>query len=245
MFQKKIKAYWWKRVPNFGDRLAPLLLSRFAYLKPEWSPASEASVVSVGSVLEHVPFGWSGYILGSGKLKETSELKFNPCKAKILALRGPLTAKDIPGDYVLGDPGLLAGELVEQQEKQWDLGILPHWQDGELADRFLNLIPKQFSCKVIDPLDDPLKVIKEIGKSRRLVTSSLHGMIVADSLRIPRRVEYCSKMKVDGGLFKFFDYSASIHTPFEIGKMIEPSLYRVEDARANIYSAYRQLGRSI
>lgn len=240
------KAYWWQKVPNFGDAMAPLLLARFSDLANlPWNPVEDANIVSVGSVLEHIPAGWHGYILGSGLLRETSKLKFNPANAKILALRGPLTAKAFPpGNYAMGDPGLLAGELIEPQEKQWDLGIVPHWQDDELAERFTKLIPEQFTTKVILPGGDPISVLKEIGACKRLVTSSLHGMIAADSMGIPRRVEACAKMNADGGLFKFMDYSAAIQCPFEVGKIITPERNRVDDARFEIFDAYRELSRT-
>jgi pyruvyltransferase len=240
-----VKAYWWKQVPNFGDALAPLLLARFADFEDiEWTTIASADVASVGSILEHIPFGWKGYIVGSGLLREQSKLKFDPVEAKILALRGPLSAKDIPGSFALGDPGLLANELIEYQEKQWDLGIVPHWQDDQLADRFLAMIPEKFSCKVIHPSSEPLTVIKEIAACKRIVTSSLHGMIVADAIGgIPRRVEVCEKMAKDGGIFKFQDYSATIRSSFEVGKMIEPSRNRIEDAKSEIWQAYRELSR--
>lgn len=239
----KIKAYWWTAVDNFGDRLAPLLLSRFGYLDAELVPIAEAEVTSIGSILEHIPSDWTGYIVGSGLLRETSALKFNPYNAKILALRGPLSARGIRGNFALGDPGLLSNELVVREDKQWDLGILPHWQDKELADKFQRLIPSKFSCRVIDPTSNPLTVLREISASKRLVTSSLHGMICADAFGIPRRVEYCTKLDADGGLFKFRDYSASIQCEFEVGKMIEPLQNRVDDAKFEIYDAYRELGR--
>lgn len=238
-----VKAYWWRRVENFGDRLAPLLLARFAYLETTWTPIHEAEVVSVGSVLEHVPAGWTGYILGSGLLRETSKLKFDPALTKVLALRGPLTARNFTGEFALGDPGLLANELIEPQPKQWDLGVFPHWQDDDLAARFPRLIPPEFSVKIIDPADDPIQVLKEISSCRRIVTSSLHGMICADSMGIPRRVEYCANLAADGGTFKFEDYSASIHSTFETGKMTEPMANRVDDVKSQIYGAYRELGR--
>lgn len=247
LFRKPIpKAYWWQRTVNFGDALAPLLLGRFADLSVESAQVETAEIVSIGSVLEHIPPHWKGYIVGSGKLREQSKIKFDPAQTKILALRGPLTAKGIPGHYALGDPGLLAGELISHvdQQKVWDLGILPHWQDDQLADRFVSLIPPKFSTRVINPANDPIQVIKEIAACRRLVTSSLHGAIVADSIGgIPRRIEYCNKLDADGGLFKFKDYSASIQCEFEIGKMIEPKLNRVADRRFEIYDAYRELSR--
>jgi hypothetical protein len=66
-------------------------------------------------------------------------------------------------------------------------------------------------------------------------------MIVADAFGIPRRVEYTPKMDKDGGDFKFRDYSASIQTPFIVGKMQEPARTSVEDIKYNVYDAYRSL----
>lgn len=237
-----IKAYWWKEVPNFGDALAPLLLEHFADIRVRWGAISHARVASVGSILEHLPPLWDGYILGSGKLFQSSRIH-NLKMATVLAVRGPLSARGIAGSFALGDPGLLASELVGPQEKQWDLGIVPHWQDDELVERFKKLIPSKHTIKIISPSDDPLTVLRQIGSCRRIVTSSLHGMIAADSFGgIPRRVEICSKMARDGGDFKFRDYSASIKAAFEIGKMMEPHRQRVEDARQAIYDAYRMFG---
>lgn len=242
-----IKAYWWTELPNFGDALSPLLLERFADIKVEWAPISKAEIASIGSIIEHVPPLWDGVIVGSGRLLESSLIHVvsmhGKVSAKILSLRGPLTSRGIPGQYTHGDPGILADELVGPQKKKYDLGILPHWQDTELVARFQKLIPAAHSIKVIDPAHDALTVVREIGSCRRLVTSSLHGMIVADAFGMPRRVEACAKMMRDGGDFKFRDYSASIKTPFETGKMVEPFRNHVEDVKYAVYDALRALGR--
>lgn len=239
----RVKAYWWNEVLNFGDALAPLLLEHFAEVKPKWSTISHAKIASVGSILEHIPPLWDGVILGSGRLIENSRLQLQQMRSgitpKILAIRGPLSARGIPGSYGLGDPGILADELVGHQEKIWDLGIIPHFTDKELAAKFKALIPEKFSTKIIHPSRDPLTVIREIGSCRRIVTSSLHGCIVADAFGLPRRIEYCSSMDKDGGDFKFRDYHESINTLFEIGKMIEPQRVSIEDLKFNVYDAYR------
>ena len=243
-----IQAYWWKEVPNFGDALAPLLLERFANIEVEWNTISRSSIVSVGSILEHIPPLWDGYILGSGRLIESSRLHLVQTRtgvsAKILAIRGPLSARGIPGNFALGDPGILANELVGDQDKLWDLGIIPHWQDKELVERFKKLIPSKHSIRVIDPGWAPLDVLSTIGACRRIVTSSLHGMIVADAFGIPRRVEICKAMAHDGGDFKFRDYSASIKHKLEFGKMQEPDRCRVEDVKYAVYDAYKFLERA-
>jgi hypothetical protein len=238
-----VKAYWWKGAPNFGDALAPLLLQHFCGVKTEWRSPSRATVISVGSVLEHLSPAYDGYIVGSGKLHRSTKPKFP--YATILALRGPLTARGVPGDYALGDPGLLADELVGPQKKEWDLGILPHWRDTELVARFTRLIRKG-KLKVIKPSDDPLTVIRQIGACRRLVTSSLHGMIVADAFGgIPRRVEISPAIAKEGGDYKFLDYSASINTPFVPGKMTEPLRWHVEDTKYSIFDAYKILEKDL
>jgi pyruvyltransferase len=246
---KTIRAYWWREVPNFGDGLAPLLLGHFANLNVEWSAVSQAQVASIGSILEHIPPLWDGYILGSGMLHEDSRLQIHQMtsgiSAKILALRGPLTARVIPGNYALGDPGILADEVVGMQPKQWDLGIVPHFTDTELVPRFEALMPKGTVIKVINPGDNPVDVIKQIGACRRIVTSSLHGMIVSDAFGIPRRVEMAEANLKDGGDFKFRDYSASIQMKWEIGKMAEPSRFRVEDVKFQVYDAFRALSREL
>jgi len=245
-FKSPVKAYWWREVPNFGDALAPLLLERFADIEVKWDTISHASVASIGSILEHIPPLWDGYVLGSGKLFEFTRLHLHTKTAKILAIRGPLSARGLPGNFALGDPGLLAHELVGPQEKQWDLGIVPHWQDDDLVSRFTALISAPYTVKVIKPGGDPLMILRQIGACRRIVTSSLHGMVVADAFGgIPRRVEICPAMENDGGDFKFRDYSASIQTPFEVGKMIEASRFRVEDAQFAIFDAYQALGKAL
>ena len=247
-FEAPVKAYWWKEVPNFGDRIAPLLLEHFADIRVEWDTVSRSKIASVGSILEHIPPLWDGYILGSGKLHEDSRLQvvqMGKVSATILALRGPLSAQGIAGNYALGDPGILADELVGAQVKVWDLGIIPHWSDKELAPKFEALVKAPNTTKVINPSDDPLTVLRQIGACKRIVTSSLHGMIVADAFGLPRRVEICPAMAKDGGDFKFRDYSASIQMPWEMGKMQEASRFRIDDVKFAVYDAYRELGKAL
>jgi pyruvyltransferase len=244
---RQIKAYWWREVPNFGDALAPLLLEHFAEVRVEWDTISRSNVASVGSILEHVPPLWDGYILGSGRLIEDSRTNLvqmtSGVTARILALRGPLSARGIPGDYALGDPGILADELIEPQTKQWDCGLLPHWQDDELVPRFKKIMPATQKVTIINPRQNPLDVVRQIASCHKIVTSSLHGVIVADACNVPRRIEICKAMENDGGDFKFRDYHASIKMGLTFGKVQAPERVRVEDVKFAIYDAYRELGR--
>lgn len=235
-----MKAYWWgpsDNIRNFGDGITPLLLKKFSGIDAEWSPLATSEIVVSGSVLHHIPPGWSGIIVGTGLIR-ADLLPSDLSKASVLAVRGPLTAQAARlGNVTLGDPGLLANELVPHVSKKYDLGIITHWSDNALAydPRFT-----QYHPKIINPADPPIKVIREIGECRKIVTSSLHGMIVADAFGVPRRFETVPLFDLDT-LFKFNDYSESIGLPLEIGKLQSPVRGKVQARAHEIYDVLQSL----
>ncbi len=225
---------------NFGDLLGPLLLEKFCHLKSEWADREKAQLVIVGSILEHLPVNYSGVIAGCGKLHEGSELSFP--QAIILGFRGPLTAKGFKGNITLADPGLLANELIPMEDKEYSLGIVPHWTDKTLEH---NPIFKKFHPKIIRVGDDPLKVIREIGQCRKIVSSSLHGIILADAFNIPRRIEIppmaLSHPYREGALFKWEDYSASLNMKLKIGETQEADRNLVADLQSELFDMFEQI----
>jgi pyruvyltransferase len=242
MAQGHITGYWWTGRINFGDLLTPLLIQRFANLTVEWSPVKSASIVCVGSILDMVPKEWGGIVLGSGKLRESSLVDLS--SAKVLALRGPLTAAAVnaKGDYVLGDPGLLADELVTGVTREHHLGIVPHWSDTKLELRkdFLKYDPL-----IIHASDPPLEVIRKIGSCRKIVASSLHGIILADAFGIPRRTEMTPQFAREGGDYKFRDYNESVSVEFKVGVTQEARLSKVRDRQHELYDVFTELSRML
>jgi len=237
-----IKTYYWEKRSNFGDALTSLLLIRFIRQSSEWASPEDAELVMVGSVLEQFPKDWSGVIAGAGKLHEKTSVSFP--NAKILALRGPLTAKGVKGNFVLADPGLIADELVPLEDKQYNLGIVPHWTDKtlEFDKRFL-----QFNPKIIRVNNDPLEVIKEIGRCKKIVSSSLHGIILADAFGIPRRIEIPPRALThphqEGGLFKWNDYSASIGMKLQIGVTQEIDKNIIMEKQFELFDVFEEIKR--
>lgn len=229
-----MKAFWWTGTPNFGDALTPLLLQRISGKTAEWSTILFADIVVVGSVLHQIPEGWWGIVAGAGKLFETTEPKLQ--HADVRLLRGPLSAAGIKGDFALGDPGLLASEIVTAEPGKYDLGVVPHWSDNELASRF-----KKWNPRVISPRQDPETVVREIGSCKKIVSSSLHGLIVADSFGIPRRAEMFHRAQYEGLDFKFNDYGASIGVPTEFGKLQQPHSWRIEARQREIFDVLEAL----
>lgn len=235
-----MKIYYWNAKRNFGDLLSGLLIKRFTGINSKWAPTEEAELVVVGSILEHLPTNWDGVIAGCGKLHKDTKISLP--YSRILALRGPLTAKGIKGNFALADPGLLADELVTLDEKEYDLGIVPHWTDKTLE---YNPIFKQFKPRIIRPNGDPLEIIREIGKCKKIVSSSLHGIVLADAFGIPRRIEIAPRLlshsHQEGGIFKWLDYSASINMPFETGITQEPDKNIIRDKQSELFDVFEEL----
>jgi len=239
-----MKTYYWKAKPNFGDLLSTLLLERFTKFKAEWSEPRPSDLILVGSILEHIPDDWNGVIAGAGLLHESSEKNFT--KAKIMALRGPLTDARVKGvkdeSIVLADPGLLANELVPIPDKEYNLGIIPHWTDKTLEHRpeFI-----KYSPHIIRVTDHPLDVITQIAKCKKIISSSLHGIILADAFGIPRRIEISpvvlEKPKQEGGLFKWEDYSESIGMKLEIGKTQEANKNTITQKQHELFDVFEEI----
>ncbi|MHB8974347.1 MAG: polysaccharide pyruvyl transferase family protein [Pirellulaceae bacterium] len=161
----------------------------------------------IGSILQGASDRFRGIILGSGLISERHDLRFP--HANILALRGELTKRclGIDGTILLGDPGLLASDLMgkETQQKRAVLGIVPHYVDKQ------NLSVRSLATRysrdvlVVDVCRHPRAVIRDIARCQYILSSSLHGVIVADALGIPNSWTVLSD-RVLGNGFKFRDY---------------------------------------
>lgn len=227
--------YWWRDgTPNFGDRLNGFLQMQLG-VNPHWAPAAEADQVIVGSVLHHLPQGWSGTVCGAGLLYPNRAVDLS--EATVLALRGRLTGARVrrqPGRVVYGDPGLLVSKFVPQPVAKHDLGVVPHWSDTELARRFPY-------AHIIDVRQHPEKVIAEIASCRRIISSSLHGLVVADAYGIPRQAELFAQAASEGGRFKFKDYASIYDTHPHFGRMWRAPHHIVERTQNDLMEALSQL----
>lgn len=205
--EQVVYTYWFNRRVNFGDLLTPALLDYYG-ISPVHTSANKAGLVMVGSVLQGLPETFSGRILGSGLLQDTKRRFPN---AKIMALRGELT-RDRIGAYPstpLGDPGVVADVLLPQRHyKNYVLGLVPHFKDK--GDERIKNLRRRYGDKVlaIDVQRNPIDVIEDIDKCEHIISSSLHGIIVADSLGIPNAWAALSKAVVGDG-FKFYDYGSA------------------------------------
>jgi pyruvyltransferase len=206
-----IKAYWYRSGrggANFGDRLTPLLLHHFG-IRCEWAPPERAELIGIGSVLEKVPQDFRGLIWSSGFIHENSRAHF--LNAQVLGLRGKLTQERSEINSVtpplLGDAGLLCEEFYVSRPKRYELGVIPHYVDAD--DPFVQqLAGSSRDITIVNICDEPREVIRAVSECKHVISSSLHGLILADSLNIPNcwlELNH-GRQHVAGQGFKYRDY---------------------------------------
>lgn len=238
---------WWPTTPrpgNLGDVLTPLVLAHLGY-RATWTPQSSADVLAIGSIVRFARPGQT--IFGSGAMR--AEDHPSP-QARYLAVRGPLTRSCIQASggkcpEVYGDPALLLSEIVtEPAQRIHDVGLVPHYVDREHVGR---LHPDE---RIIDIVRaDPLDVVREIRQCRAIVSSSLHGIIVAHAFGIPAAwVKWSNRLTGDD--VKFHDYAGSVGVGLTahpdlttaLGGLMCPRPEKLAEVRAGLTVAARGLG---
>lgn len=225
-----MKAYWWRAIKNFGDELTSEIL-KFLGVDQGWSPPEKADLVVTGSILEHLPVGWTGTVCGAGKLFPDSDVDLS--NANVLAVRGKLTrdsVRGVDGTVVLGDPGLLIPRWVRQVTAKHELGIIPHWSDKELYNRF------RYGT-LIDPTRPAVEVVTQLAQCKRIISSSLHGLIVADAYGIPRQAELFPQAEREGGDWKFRDYASVYDEHPHFGEMWTAPFEKVHRIQDDLFKA--------
>lgn len=131
-------------------------------------------------------------------------------RCQVLALRGPLTQEytgitDVP---VLADPGILARELVHPISfKHNKIGVIPHYVDK--THPLISRLREDPAFTVIDVERPCQPVCADIAACSLVLSSSLHGLVVADSYSIPNARLVLSD-GIIGGDFKFMDYALGV-----------------------------------
>ncbi|RLD60194.1 MAG: hypothetical protein DRI95_15940 [Bacteroidetes bacterium] len=192
---------YYARVNNFGDLFNKDLISFFGYKLIHTDSYKKSQASLLGSILQMYPQDYKGFILGSGFIHKRFKRLNNNWKIRLL--RGPLSAEQCEAkNCAYGDPGVLASLVYKNNnKKKYKLGILPHSSDFDE----INKIKFGDSIKIITARKSPSEVAKDIMECENIASSSLHGLIFADSYGIPN-VHLKFGDKLIGGLHKFNDY---------------------------------------
>lgn len=239
MFQSKtIRLFWWnekklqgKTKENYGDLLGKYLVEKIANKKAVWTKPSAFSFqnffspiyVTIGSILTNV--NDKCVVWGSGIISKEYNIK----KAKFLAVRGPQTRMHlIEQGYsvpeVYGDPALLLPRYYSPNiKKEYKIGIIPHYKDYKKVSEWYK---NDDTVLLIDLMTNSIEeTTNQFLKCEKIVSSSLHGVIVSHAYNIPAVWQKFSG-DVFGDDIKYRDY-------FESVKLI-PYQSEILDSKMNI-----------
>lgn len=178
-----ISMYWWRERPNFGDALAPVIVGAISGRNPVWRH-QPPRLLAIGSIIHHALPGDT--IWGSGVHNLRLNRPWSPEGKTFLAVRGPITRQYILDrggacPPVYGDPASLLPRFHPiRVEPIREVALMPH-----LADATGREFARRHRLPCIDPSQPWQKVVAEIASCRLLLSSSLHGIIVAEAYGVP------------------------------------------------------------
>lgn len=222
LLSNSIRLFWWnevklqkKKKENYGDLLGKYLVEKISKKKIIWVKPSSFSIfnffkpiyVTAGSILAHI--NRNCIVWGSGIISQNHPVN----NAKFLAVRGPQTRKyllklgyDVPEIY--GDPGILLPKFYLPEVKaDYKFGIVPHYNDFNLVK---DLYAENKNILVIDLMTNDIEsTTDQFLKCERIISSSLHGIIIAHAYKIPAIWQRFSDVPF-GDNIKFQDYFESV-----------------------------------
>jgi len=220
-FQRKSKLSFLGIKPkNFGDDLNPVIVEKISHKKAiriDKIPKDicKPCYLIVGSILH-----WADentVVWGTGFANEGSKVISPPLAIK--AVRGPLTRQELINSglkcpEVYGDPALLHKRLFNvSASKKYRLGIIAHYAEAKnifFKKWLIRQVHHLDDIKVINVADSVDNVVQYINECDYIASSSLHGIIIADSYNIPN-VHVNFNGFVPHTQFKFYDYYQSIN----------------------------------
>ncbi|SDO28955.1 polysaccharide pyruvyl transferase family protein [Vreelandella arcis] len=203
-----ISLVYFSEIKNVGDLVSPYLVEKITGKMVRRAQTSIfPRLLGVGSILGSGSF--NSYIWGSGSIDgQFPKNELDP--KKIFAVRGKRSLDLLKSKYELsarlplGDPALLMPKFFKPKPNvKFTLGIIPHYVDFDKAKSLLEGCESDYT--IIDVRQDPETFISKISECEFIISSSLHGLILADSYQIPNKWVQFSDLIV-GGTWKFHDY---------------------------------------
>lgn len=219
MQRDPIKLYWWSRqnMTNLGDELSREIVKFISGREVVKASAVEADMLAIGSVItfvnSDVHLRKSPYLVwGSGSI-DTNE-RFRTETFLFTAVRGPLTFSLLGRHQPIpfGDPGILTSQMWPHDgSKKHRWGLVPHFRqiDQPWVRKMLAETPGSVLIDVRDP--DIEASCRLIASCDFIASTSLHGLIIADSYGVPNL--WLSDGEVNGS-FKYWDYFAGVNRPW-------------------------------
>lgn len=229
ILEEGLPLFWWKEGDfiNFGDHISHVLVERIVGQKVRFynkkSPNQTKKLLGTGSIYFFANEGdvvWGSGVNGKRLLRKHYFFNY----IDIRSVRGPLTRQFLKDKFnldapeIYGDPALLFPYLFPEfkpnPKPENDYLVIVHYLD---VDHF----PERDSNYILatEPWD---VVVRAILNSKFVISTSLHGVVLAEAYGIPARL-----LRVAEGepLLKFYDYYlGSGRSGFQYASSVEEAL---------------------
>lgn len=224
---------------NYGDLLSKYIVKKIAKRQAEWyhpgTKKPKENYFVIGSILNYSDE--KSVIWGSGIIDKQHHIK----NSDFRAVRGPLTRNRIVElgyscPEIYGDPGLLLPRYyLPKIKKKYEIGIVPHFYDLGIAK---SLFGDNSKIKIISLLTSNIEeTTNEILSCKQIISSSLHGLIIAHAYNIPAVwVKFSNNLNGDN--VKFEDYFLSVNLKSYQGEMIKKS-HKMKDLKLILESTQK------
>ena len=192
------------RVNNFGDLLGPMIVQSLVENLPP-ARKSAGRLLSVGSIVHFASDGdvvWGSGV--NGKIRP-EEHRFS--RLDVRAVRGPKTRefladRGVHVPTVFGDPALLLPQLRPDLRRLVGSGTTGTVVIPNLNDVIDGHLVSSSKATYLDPRSALEYCLRVIVSAERVISSSLHGLVVAEAFGVPVTLV---RSHVEP-MFKFEDY---------------------------------------
>lgn len=261
---QRIYEYWFDKYHNVGDLLGPYIVSHLAE-GPRITPMTYVTklealriimggllrlrrpdtvyirrlfvqkriLFSIGSILDHSNKNidvWGAGFQNEGETCKGGRFYAVRGKKSLLRLQ-ELGYVQPNGDIAIGDPAILLPLFYKPTvAKKYDLGIVAHSADFEYLTTVLGnnrIIPVE--------TDDIESFANDLNECKKILSTSLHGLIIAHSYGIP--AIWIKKNWVGSDGFKFYDYFSSVgicdYKPLDVDDVAKMDIQQINSMFEN------------
>lgn len=205
--KNRVNLEYFNSVTNLGDELSPVIckwMLKKAAIPYDKKIRSTRHLMAVGSILGGNGFFdatvWGSGIKSFDQIAALSKRRYFQ-KLNIRAVRGPLTRAALQAcgykcPEIYGDPAVLMPLIYNPEvKKEHAVGVVLHF--GESAELPQNV--KNINVRT----DDYERFINELLSCEKIISSSLHGIILAEAYGIP--AVFLGEGR-DFEIFKYYDW---------------------------------------
>lgn len=198
---QRVNIHYWSGETNLGDSISPIIvenIARMRHVDIHRQIEKTKHLYAVGSIITAGCQDCT--IWGSGLLNTTHLARLARRKLDIRAVRGPLTRLVLMehGFFVpevYGDPAILMPLIYNPTvEKKYKVSVIPHMEEQK---EYWNCNYHMINIRT----DDYERIINDIKASELVISSSLHGIILAEAYGVPAIL-----LKSRFSQFKYMDY---------------------------------------